>query len=54
MQAAQWLEELGIREQTLVYLNRYTGDAMEMLQRAAPGEGARLLKDFLASMLPVK
>jgi geranylgeranyl diphosphate synthase type I len=52
-QTAHWLEELGTREQTLAYLNRYTGEAMQMLQRAAPGENAQLLKDFLASMLPI-
>ena len=52
-QAALWLEELGTREQTLTYLDRYTGEAIDLLQQAAPGEGAEVMKGFLATMLPV-
>lgn len=53
-QAAQWLEELGTREQALGFLDRYTDEAMVLLQKAAPGESADPLRSFLASMLPVK
>jgi len=53
-QAAHWLEELGTREQTLAYLDRYTREAMRLLQQAVREEDAQVLRDFLAAMLPVK
>lgn len=52
-QAAQWLEALGTREQALAFLDRYTDQAIQLLRRAVAGEGAELLRSFLASFLPL-